>query len=78
MYKLNTGFLEHRLLSGIEVGRQVTDNLRRTGYFNGDTYGGPPEHEDDPEDDVAMSTVRVPSSNPITRDPVAFRLMLTA
>lgn len=74
MYKLNTGFLEHRLLSGIEVGRQVTDNLRRTGYFNDDTYGGPPEHEDDPEDDVAMSTVRVPSSNPITRDPVAFRL----
>ena len=33
MYTLNTGPLEHRLLAGIEVGQQITNNLRKTGYF---------------------------------------------
>jgi catecholate siderophore receptor len=29
-----TGFLRHSWLTGMELGRQVTDNLRNTGYFN--------------------------------------------
>jgi len=28
-----TGAIRHTLLAGVEVGRQVTDNLRNTGYF---------------------------------------------
>lgn len=32
---LETGPLKHQLLAGFEFGRQVTDNLRQTGYFNG-------------------------------------------
>jgi len=30
----NTGSVRHALLAGGEVGRQVTDNFRNTGYFN--------------------------------------------
>jgi catecholate siderophore receptor len=30
----STGAIRHTLLAGIEVGRQLTDNFRRTGYFN--------------------------------------------
>ena len=33
-YTLHTGRVEHTLLGGMEAGRQVTDNLRNTGYFN--------------------------------------------
>ena len=33
-YVLSTGRLRHTLLAGTEVGRQVTDNLRNTGFFN--------------------------------------------
>ncbi len=29
-----TGKIRHTLLGGVEVGRQLTDNFRRTGYFN--------------------------------------------
>lgn len=32
--RLTTGPVEHQLLAGMELGRQVTDNLRLTGYFN--------------------------------------------
>ena len=31
---LQTGRIHHRLLAGIEAGRQLTDNFRNTGYFN--------------------------------------------
>lgn len=31
--KWQTGSIRHTLLTGIEVGRQMTDNLRNTGYF---------------------------------------------
>jgi catecholate siderophore receptor len=31
---LSTGSLEHELLTGIELGRQDTDNFRMTGFFN--------------------------------------------
>ena len=31
---VTTGFATHTLLGGVEVGQQVTDNFRNTGYFN--------------------------------------------
>ena len=34
-YALYTGGIRHTLLGGIEAGRQLTNNLRNTGYFNG-------------------------------------------
>jgi catecholate siderophore receptor len=73
MYTLNTGPLEHRLLAGIEVGQQITNNLRKTGYFNNDVFSGT-DHPDDPEDDTLFSSVSVPVINPRTADPVSFRL----
>src|SRR5207344_1444546 len=33
-YLLSTGKIRHTLLGGSEVGRQLTDNFRNTGYFN--------------------------------------------
>lgn len=33
-YGLATGRVRHNLLAGIELGRQLTDNLRNTGFFN--------------------------------------------
>jgi catecholate siderophore receptor len=33
-FSFGTGSIEHRFLTGIELGRQVTDNFRNTGYFN--------------------------------------------
>lgn len=33
-YVMSTGRVRHTLLAGVEVGRQVTDNFRRTGFFN--------------------------------------------
>ena len=33
-YVMSTGRLRHTLLAGVEVGRQVTDNFRKTGFFN--------------------------------------------
>ena len=33
VYKLKTGFVEHTLLGGVEIGRQLTDNLRLSGQF---------------------------------------------
>lgn len=33
-YAASTGSLRHTLLAGMELGRQVTDNFRQTGFFN--------------------------------------------
>lgn len=33
-YAVSTGRIRHTLLGGIEVGRQLTDNFRNTGFFN--------------------------------------------
>jgi catecholate siderophore receptor len=33
-YSLSTGHIRHTLLGGVEIGRQLTDNFRNTGYFN--------------------------------------------
>jgi catecholate siderophore receptor len=35
IFKIETGTLKHTLLAGAEFGRQRTDNLRKTGFFNG-------------------------------------------
>jgi catecholate siderophore receptor len=35
VYSVATGRVRHTLLGGVEVGRQLTDNFRNTGYFNG-------------------------------------------
>jgi catecholate siderophore receptor len=33
-YALSTGRVRHALLGGVEIGRQLTDNFRNTGFFN--------------------------------------------
>ena len=33
-YAVTTGGVRHTLLGGVELGRQITDNFRNTGYFN--------------------------------------------
>ena len=33
-YSVETGPIRHKLLAGAEIGRQLTDNFRNTGYFN--------------------------------------------
>jgi catecholate siderophore receptor len=33
-YGVSTGRIRHTLLAGVELGRQVTDNFRNTGFFN--------------------------------------------
>ncbi len=33
-FALNTGGIHHGFLAGVELGEQVTDNFRNTGYFN--------------------------------------------
>ena len=56
-YNLNTGTINHTIAVGVEVGRQVTDNIRRNGYFNNNP--------------LAL-TLSVPLSSPITSDPITF------
>ena len=34
IYSLPTGTVHHTFLGGVELGRQLTDNFRNTGYFN--------------------------------------------
>jgi catecholate siderophore receptor len=34
VWRLSTGRIQHTVLSGVEIGRQLTDNFRNTGYFN--------------------------------------------
>jgi catecholate siderophore receptor len=36
-YSVGSGAVRHTLLGGVEVGRQLTDNVRNTGYFNNST-----------------------------------------
>jgi catecholate siderophore receptor len=54
-----TGAVTHTVLVGAELGRQVTDNLRRTGYF--DAVG------------PSVTSIPVPLSDPTTSLAVAFR-----
>jgi len=54
-----TGRVLHTLLAGAEFGRQVTDNLRLTGYFG--TPGS------------TVASVQVPLANPTSTAPLTFR-----
>ena len=54
-----TGRLEHTLLVGAELGRQVSDNIRTTAFFS--TLG------------PNTTSVNVPVSDPVTALPVEFR-----
>ncbi|HEV7923168.1 MAG TPA: TonB-dependent siderophore receptor [Thermoanaerobaculia bacterium] len=56
---LRTGRFGHTLLAGFELGRQVTDNFRNTGFFT--SLGS------------SVTTVSVPLSDPRTALPVTFR-----
>ncbi len=57
LYSLDTGPVSHTLLAGIEVGRQVTNSRRRTGFFN---------------NNLRESNLFVPLSDPITKAPITF------
>lgn len=59
MFSVATGSVQHKLLTGVELARQETQNFRETGYF----------------DSVATGTqsVSVPLSNPRTDLPVSWR-----
>ena len=75
LYKVSTGSVEHELLTGIEVGIQNTNNLRKVGYFGLDAYKVDPDaHPDDPEEDHVASSRFVTPGSPRTTDNVAFRL----
>ena len=58
-----TGSVRHTILAGAELGRQVTDNFRETGYF---TSAG-----------ANVTTIAVPLSSPTTSSPVTFRQSAT-
>lgn len=58
-FTLATGAIEHKLLAGIELGRQETENFRNTGFFDSVAFGRP--------------SVSVPVGNPRTTLPVTFR-----
>ncbi|MFM8341255.1 MAG: TonB-dependent receptor, partial [Methylomonas sp.] len=62
-FSLDTGSFKHKLLTGMEFGRQETDNFRNTGYFT----------------DVAANatSVNVGLYNPIYRGNVVFRQSTT-
>ena len=57
LYSLETGPVAHTLLAGIEVGQQITDNLRKEAFFN---------------NNPRQTILRIPVSNPITNDPITF------
>ena len=59
VWNATTGGIRHALLAGAEFGRQVTDNLRMTGYF-----GAPGS---------TTTSTSVPLSNPTTSMPIEFR-----
>lgn len=58
-FTANTGSIKHTLLAGMELGRQVTDNERMTGYFGAAGSN--------------VTSVTVPVSNPRSTTPVTFR-----
>lgn len=59
IFNLDTGAIRHKILTGLELGRQVTTNFRNTGYFT--SIG------------LNTTSVQVPLSNPRTSLPITFR-----
>jgi len=62
-FDISTGSIEHTILAGVEFGRQITDNLRSTGYF---TAISP-----------TATSITVPVSNPRYTGPIEFRQSAT-
>lgn len=60
LYALNTGPIKHEFMTGVEYGRQVTDNFRNNGYFNNNFSN-------------SGRTDSVSFFNPISSIPLAFR-----
>jgi catecholate siderophore receptor len=58
-FSVNTGGIKHKLATGLEFGRQVTDNFRNTGYFTGVGPGA--------------TAFAVPLANPVFNGPITFR-----
>src|SRR5882672_739327 len=63
LFSLESGAVKHSLLAGVELGRQVTDNFRNTGFF--DTIS------------PTTTAITVPVSDPRTTLPVSFRQSAT-
>ncbi|HLP08753.1 MAG TPA: TonB-dependent siderophore receptor [Opitutaceae bacterium] len=63
VWDLDAAGLKHQLLTGLELGRQVTDNFRNTGYF--ETIS------------PTTTSILVPIGNPRTTLPVSFRQSAT-
>lgn len=59
LFTIDTGAVRHNLLTGVELGRQTTENFRETGYFDSIAPG-------------TLSTM-VPLSNPRTTLPLNWR-----
>jgi catecholate siderophore receptor len=57
LYSLDTGPVAHTLLAGVEIGRQETNNIRQTGFFNNSSR---------------QTNLIVPFSDPITKAPITF------
>lgn len=62
-FALDTGPFQHKLLTGMEFGRQETDNFRNTGYF---THVGP-----------NTTSVNISLAEPIYKGNIAFRQSAT-
>ena len=66
-YGLSTAGVRHTLLGGVEVGRQVTDNFRNTGYFaNGGTTLAVPFADPTVAAPVAFSQSATDADNHVT------------
>lgn len=61
-FALETGGITHKLLTGVELAHQDTDNFRETGYFQPTAPGG-----------SETTSVSVPLFDPRPRVPVVFR-----
>lgn len=62
-FELDTGRIRHKFATGLELGRQVTDNKRNTGYFS-------PFRDSD-------TSMQAPLSSPTVNAPMSFRASAT-
>lgn len=63
LFTIDTGAVQHNLLTGFELGRQQTENFRETGYFDSIAAG--------------TTSTQVPLSNPRTALPITWRQSAT-
>ena len=62
LYSLDTGPISHTFLAGVEIGQQITSNIRRTGFFGSDP------NPNNPTD----ASISVRLNNPVTDAPLSF------